>query len=107
MPLGLIMRDERYFSPGPDSWRPERWLQPEQESTFRRSAFVPFSYGPFNCSGKNLGLLMVRYSLARLMLEFEIEAAPQHDPVEFERSIKEYFTVQKGPFWAVMRPRDI
>lgn len=101
------MRDERYFSPSPELWRPERWLRPDEENTFHRAAFFPFSFGPFNCSGKNLGLLMVRYSLARLMLEFEITAAPQHDPVVFDKSIKEYFTVQKGPVWVVMKPRDI
>lgn len=101
------MRDKRYFSPSPELWRPERWLKPDEEEAFHRAAFLPFSYGPFNCAGKNLGLLMVRYSLARLMLEFEITAAPQHDPVEFERSIKEYFTVQKGPLWGVMKPREI
>lgn len=100
------MRDERYFSPSPEIWRPERWLKPDEEEIFNRAAFIPFSFGPFNCSGKNLGLLMVRYSLARLMLEFEITGAPQHDPVAFEKSIKEFFTLQKGPVWVVMKPRE-
>ena len=101
------MRDQRYFSPDPDSWRPQRWLEPNKESVFHRTAFFPFSYGPTNCAGKSLALLMVRYILARIMLEFEVTAAPQHDPVEFEKSIKEYFTLQKGPFWAVIKPRDV
>lgn len=99
------MQDPRNFSPHPTTWRPERWLHPEKEQTFRRSAFIPFSYGPFNCSGKALGLLVVRYSLARLVHEFDVSAAPEHDGEMFERSIREYLSVQKGPFWAVVRPR--
>lgn len=107
IPTGSILRDERYFAPYPEHWRPERWLHPEKEDAFLRSAFIPFLVGPFNCAGKNLALLMMRYILATLILEFDISAAPQHDPVQFERSIKEYFTVQKGPFWAVVKPRDV
>ncbi|EIM81015.1 cytochrome P450 [Stereum hirsutum FP-91666 SS1] len=105
IPPPVIMRDPRNFSPHPTTWRPERWLHPEKEQTFRRSAFIPFSYGPFNCSGKALGLLVVRYSLARLVHEFDVSAASEHDGEMFERSIREYLSVQKGPFWAVVRPR--
>lgn len=25
------MRDERYFSPDPETWRPERWLNKQDE----------------------------------------------------------------------------
>lgn len=48
---------------------------------------------------------MTRYSLARLVYEFDVTAAPEHDHDAFEKSIKEYFSLQKGPFWAVVRPR--
>lgn len=107
IPPILIMQDPRNFSPDPTIWRPQRWLQPEKEEIFSRSAFIPFSYGPFNCSGKALGLLVVRYSLARLVHEFDVSAAQEHDSEMFERSIKEYLSVQKGPFWAVVRPRNV
>lgn len=99
------MQSPRNFSPYPRTWRPERWLKPENEEIFRRSAYIPFSFGPFNCSGKALGLLVTRYSLARLVYEFDVTAAPEHDHDAFEKSIKEYFSLQKGPFWAVVRPR--
>lgn len=32
------MRDERYFSPDPEVWRPERWLHPEKETVLNKEA---------------------------------------------------------------------
>lgn len=107
VPQQLITYDLRNFSPNPMAWRPERWINPEKEEAFRRSAYIPFSYGAFNCAGKALGLLVVRYTLATLVHEFDIAAAPEHDHAAFERSIKEYFSLQKGPFWATITPRSV
>lgn len=79
------MQDPPNFSPHPASWRPEPWFQPAKEEIFRRSAFIPFSYGPFNCSGKALEKLVVRYSLARLVHDFDASAAP--DSATFRKLI--------------------
>jgi hypothetical protein len=42
----VVHRDPRYFFPHPDSFRPERWLEPQRtESKLELSAYFPFSYG--------------------------------------------------------------
>ena len=68
--------DPRNFSPAPDTFLPERWLIASGDasaakqlpsflahsSTFVRNeeAFIPFSYGPVNCVGKNLAQQEIR-----------------------------------------------
>lgn len=40
-PNYTLSRDPRYFSPGPNEFRPDRWLNPKQEQAFDRTAFFP------------------------------------------------------------------
>lgn len=56
IPFYAIMHDERCFSQ-PNVWRPQRFIEPEKEQAFEKKAFVPFSYGPFNCAGQLLPCL--------------------------------------------------
>ncbi|KAL4246840.1 Cytochrome P450 superfamily protein [Abortiporus biennis] len=64
-----LHRDSRNFSPVPESFWPERWLVAEQimpaplgssPFTHNMNAFIPFSYGPANCVGKNLAILEMK-----------------------------------------------
>ena len=50
IPFYATQRDPRNFAPDPDSFRPERWLQPEKEEAFNKGAYVAFSTGPFSCA---------------------------------------------------------
>jgi cytochrome P450 len=40
-PNYTLSRDPRYFSPAPDAFRPDRWLEPKKEQAFNRAAFFP------------------------------------------------------------------
>lgn len=40
-PNYTLSRDARYFSPAPDSFRPDRWLDTKNEEAFNRLAFFP------------------------------------------------------------------
>ena len=42
-----------------------------------RSALHAFLYGPRNCIGKNMAYYEMPLSLAKLMLNFEIEICPE------------------------------
>ena len=59
-----VHRDARNFS-YPDTFWPDRWLIAEgiQESkekiTHNPDAFIPFSFGPANCVGKNLAMASI------------------------------------------------
>lgn len=62
-----------------------------------RDAFIPFSVGPQNCSGRSLALLEMRYALAILVRNFNMEFdIPSYDPVRWLQDLKDQFTFQKG-----------
>ena len=60
-----LHRDPRNFS-DPDKFWPERWLFAEglltepsdkqQSFTHNQDAFIPFSFGPYNCVGKKVAM---------------------------------------------------
>jgi hypothetical protein len=54
-----------------------------------------------------LALLELRIFLTQFALLYDIEPAQNHDVNKFDLSICDYFTVQKGPFYAVIKPRMI
>lgn len=47
VPQRAVMCDERYFSPEPRVWRPERWLQPEKEIAMDSKACKPHTAAYF------------------------------------------------------------
>ena len=80
-------RDTRNFYPQTESFWPERWMA-ERESTastpsqtvkhalsdlvHNEGAFLPFSYGPMNCAGKNLAMLELRVVVCAIMRRFSV-----------------------------------
>lgn len=58
----------------PDSFVPERWLgeDPAYDND-RREAQQPFSYGPRNCLGLNLGWHEIRLVMAKMVYNFDLE----------------------------------
>jgi cytochrome P450 len=74
-----LSHDPRYFSPDPEAYRPERWLDPEREEALVKLASSPFLLGPFGCIGKQLALKELRITLASTVLSFDIAYAPGFD----------------------------
>ena len=72
VPIYSIQRDPRCFSPLPNEFWPDRWLTQDSyelpngqkissiQLVHNRNAFIPFSFGPANCVGKNLALMELR-----------------------------------------------
>jgi cytochrome P450 len=67
-----IQRSAKYFR-DPDDFRPERWIDPSYDDTL--SAARPFLLGARACIGKHLALQIVRFTLARLIFDFNFENA--------------------------------
>ncbi|KAF7317072.1 Protein kinase domain-containing protein [Mycena chlorophos] len=104
-----LQRDPRYFSPSPDSFIPERWLSPNEQSVLKPavlkssdevvhdvSAFIPFSFGPANCAGKQLAYQQMRTIICALMSRFELQLEEGYDPQSFEQSICDFFVTRRG-----------
>ncbi|KAL0579555.1 hypothetical protein V5O48_002435 [Marasmius crinis-equi] len=82
IPSYSVHRDPRNFSPHPDEFIPERWLDEDaranlepdvawREYKHNHGAFLAFSAGPANCVGKNLALMEMRMVLCAFMKRLE------------------------------------
>ncbi|KAG0705711.1 cytochrome P450 [Suillus ampliporus] len=116
-----LHRDPRYFSPSPDAFWPERWLKPEERAAFppfdskgldkfpiihETKAFIPFSFGPANCVGKQLACQEMRTVVCMMMRRLHFSFAEGYDPESWERDFKDYFVATKGSLQVVLSPRD-
>ena len=105
--------DPRNFS-FPEAFWPERWLVASGKlpsATLPRhaacaseklgsldastlshneTAFMPFSYGPMNCVGKNLAMAEIRMVVCTLLRQFEFRLQDGWDPVEYRKGFKDY-----------------
>ncbi|KAK7985664.1 hypothetical protein PG988_003286 [Apiospora saccharicola] len=65
----------------PAKFAPERWLRSKSGSDpssspykdDRRESYQPFAYGPRDCLGRNLAMHEMRYILARVLFNFDLE----------------------------------
>ncbi|KAK7032984.1 cytochrome P450 [Favolaschia claudopus] len=87
--------DPRYFSPDPDAFMPERWIDPAFASN--TTAFIPFSYGPSNCVGKNLARKEMAMLTCVLIARLEFRFAPGFDVAGWPSQHRDYFTTSTGP----------
>ncbi|KAJ3988632.1 cytochrome P450 [Lentinula detonsa] len=110
-------RDPRNFSL-PDLFLPERWLSMEERTVLEPalfaepdsfihnpSAFIPFSYGPASCVGKNYAYLEMRMVVCKIMVSFDICRAKEFNSSVYEDSIKDLFTLAVGNLPVVLTSR--
>lgn len=69
------------------------------------ATFIPFSYGPANCAGRNLALVEMRMVVALLMQRFEIRFAKGYDPKRWEVESEDYFILKSRKLPVVLTPR--
>ena len=93
-----IHRDARYFHT-PDAFLPERWLSKGDVPAGKHNttAFIPFSYGPTICAGKNLALMEMRMLLCWVLRRFRFSKPPGVDLEEWEGKIQDWFVVHQEP----------
>lgn len=97
-------RSPRYFT-DPLSFRPERWLSPDHPRFSSRyqadnlKASKPFSQGPRGCSGGAIALNLIRLFIAKVLLQFDLEAAPGQEGLSFDKDFKFGTFWERPPFW--------
>ena len=88
-----IHRDARYFHT-PDAFLPERWFSKGAPAgEHNTAAFIPFSYGPTMCAGKNLALMEMRMVLCWILRHFRFSRAPGVIYEDWEEKIQDWFVV--------------
>ncbi|GLB40144.1 putative cytochrome p450 [Lyophyllum shimeji] len=113
-----LHRDPRYFSPLPDAFLPERWLPPDMQIklepghfkdqanvVLNANAFIPFSFGPSNCVGKNLAWMEMRMLVCMMMQKYEMRFEEGYRPEWWEENTLDYFVMMKGRLPVVLTPR--
>ena len=112
-----LQRDPRYFSPYPDDFLPERWLNnlPEGKTeeyelssapfTHDLAAFIPFSFGPASCLGKELAYKEMRLTIATLVRKYDFRFADGYDPDRYIRELKDNVGLMKGEFPVILTKR--
>ncbi|KAK0619480.1 cytochrome P450 [Immersiella caudata] len=70
VPTYSIHHSKEIWGPDADDFRPERWesLTPRQ-----KNAFIPFSYGPRSCVGRNVAEMEVRLIVASWVRRYDVE----------------------------------
>jgi len=101
VPPYVIHRDVRYFSPSPSEFIPERWMTHEKTaqdvktlggtSVLNTAAYIPFSFGPQNCVGRNLAKNEIKMVVALLLSRFDFKFADGFDKEVWEDSLCDYF----------------
>ncbi|THH30118.1 hypothetical protein EUX98_g4053 [Antrodiella citrinella] len=107
-------RDPRHFSPLPDTFWPDRWLLADSDDAEKNAdfihdtnAFLPFSFGPASCVGKDLAMMTMRMLLCSCVQQLELTLAGHlvDDPGRWERELKDYFILDKGKLPVVVKSR--
>ncbi|KAI0751746.1 high nitrogen upregulated cytochrome P450 monooxygenase 2 [Daedaleopsis nitida] len=117
-----LHRDPKHFAPATEEFWPDRWLIAAEEQhggavsagaptrpqdfVHNAAAFVPFSFGPNNCVGKNLALQEMRMLVSHIMQRFDLRFADGWDAREYEDGLQDWFTIQKPALRVVLTPRQ-
>ena len=117
----VVHRDSKHYSPIPESFWPDRWLplSDRQPPEFPRNplkdekkpfilntaAFIPFSFGPANCAGKNLAYMEMRMVVALVIQRVNLSLDNDYDPSQWEKGLEDFFLVKKGKLPVVLSPR--
>ncbi|KAK1221394.1 hypothetical protein PQX77_015801 [Marasmius sp. AFHP31] len=95
------------FSPSPESFIPERWIPGELKGPviMKMDAFIPFSYGPANCVGKNLAMVEMMMVLPTLIQRFHFKFAERFEWKEWPEKKVDAFLTTNDPLKVVVEPR--
>jgi cytochrome P450 len=98
-----LQRNPRYFSPYPDRFWPDRWLPEQDRQTLPPNerfildlrAFIPFSYGPANCAGKNLAYLEMRAVTCYIVQKFNFKVKEGFRLESWAEGIRDFFVAKR------------
>lgn len=98
----------------PDRWLPAKDRQPlhsapdgkvPEKVIVNKTAFVPFSYGPAMCVGRNLAYMELRMVVCHLLQNFDMRFGDGYDPDQWERDIEDKFAASRGSLPVILSPR--
>ncbi|KAL5322290.1 hypothetical protein ACEPPN_010262 [Leptodophora sp. 'Broadleaf-Isolate-01'] len=84
-----IFRSKEIFGPDADTFRPERWLEgpPEKTKELEQTFDLIFSFGKYQCLGRNVALMELNKVFVELFRRFDFAAVDPQKPVGTNISI--------------------
>jgi hypothetical protein len=70
-----------------------------------KMSYIPFSYGPYSCIGRNLARQEVRLLVASVIHRFDFQLAADFDPQAFEHQITGEFLLTRPELPMLLRER--
>ncbi len=89
----------------PESFRPERFIDPKSGTVIRKDRFVPFGFGKRVCLGESLAKAELFLFTTILMKNVRVDK-PEHHPVPDPRNDIAGFTRSPQPFHVKIRRRN-
>ncbi|KAG5345903.1 CP9E2 protein, partial [Acromyrmex heyeri] len=103
IPLYAIHHDEKYYD-NPEEFRPERFLNNDQDNNYRSSFYFPFGLGSRMCIGRRFSLLMIKVVLFHLLARCELKQCAKTSSIKF--SEKNLLMMPKDGFWLNIQHRN-
>ncbi|KAG6836962.1 hypothetical protein H0H93_000354 [Arthromyces matolae] len=109
IPPYSIHRNSKYFAPRSDEFEPERWLSGTEDPnyTLNTNAFIPFSYGPANCVGRNLARREMLMVASAIIHKFDLSFENGFNSESWINGLHDYFVTQRGPLMVKLSHRVI
>ncbi|KAL6898691.1 cytochrome P450 [Trichoderma evansii] len=103
VPINSMHRSAKYFKE-PDSFIPERWTT-QRDLVIDKRAFHPFLVGPYNCVGRRLALIVLRFTIAYTVWNYDFKFAPGEDGTSIHRDMINQAILKAGALQCVFTER--
>ncbi|KAE9379978.1 cytochrome P450 [Stipitochalara longipes BDJ] len=104
IPPHALHLDERYFERASE-FLPERWTTAPELVKDKR-AFAPFTIGMYNCVGRQLALMELRYLLAYTVWNYKFAYAPGENGRRMEEESVDLVILKAGKLDVVFEKRE-
>jgi len=72
----VLHRRTEVFGKDADAYRPERWLEDEERTKHMKNSMFTFSYGKYNCLGKNISRMEMYKFIPSVLRRYEVGYLP-------------------------------
>lgn len=94
----------KYFKE-PNSFIPERWTT-RPDLVIDKRAYHPFLLGPYNCVGRRLAMIVLRFTIAYTVWNYDFKFAPGEDGTSIHREMVNQAILKAGPLQCVFNKRS-
>ncbi|TVY75669.1 Cytochrome P450 monooxygenase [Lachnellula suecica] len=100
-----MFRDKKIFGDDADTFRPERWLDssPEKTKEQEQTLELIFSYGKYQCMGRNVALMELNKVFVEIFRRFDFAVVDPQKPIGFNICMG-VFAI--SDFWVTVTRRE-